>query len=468
MRTKLLLSFILFVSLGLATSALAGGPLILGGPALGTAGQPIVWPAGTPIQYRVDSGPLSQTPTGTVVITNAAGLTRVQSMFGTWQAVPTANISFQNAGAILATGSFTGGDVKTVADFDAVDASCNAGTQSPIIFDADGSIFNALIGDPNVIGFAGPCAINPTTGKIVSAEGALNGIFQDGISNNTNFELTTDEFNQAFVHEFGHFIGLDHSQANVDVLNAPGGNCPLDEVAGLPLMFPILQCQARVSVGLPALAPDDLAWVSMLYPVGSSPPAGKQSFNSAYGIITGTIFFSDGTTPAQGVNVLARQVDVSTTTQNESLRNVTSSVSGYQFTGNWGQSVTCTDPTNPTSATCTNLGGSSMGSRDPKLIGTFTLVVQPGTYNITVESVDPGFTAGSSLNPLDPPIPIPGTASPVSNVVVAAGATVTVNITLQGTPPTFDQFESAWLISPSGAPPLWAVLRRDVRVGGAL
>lgn len=450
-RVAILLSAILLLG---GLSARAGGPLLLGGPSTPIPGQPMLWPAGVAIQYRVDGGPLSTSPGGVVVINNAAGIARVQAMFGTWQAVPTANLAFQNAGAILATGSFTGGDVKTAQDFDAVDASCAAGTQSPIVFDADGSLFNQLIGDPTVIGFAGPCKVD-SAGHIVSAEGVLNGMFQDTINSGTNYELTTDEFNQAFVHEFGHFIGLDHSQANVEVLTSP--SCSVDQTAGLPVMFPILQCPARVSLGLPALAPDDLAWVSYLYPVGSSPPAGKQSFSSAYGIITGNVYFSDGTSAAQGVNVLARQVDdPTTTTQDESLRIVSSSVSGYQFTGLWGQSVTCTDPTNPTQSTCTNLGGSQFGSRDPSVMGTYVIVAPPGTYTVSVESVNAAFDGGSGLNPLNPPIPMPGTAPATTNVTVTAGSTVTVNITLQGTPSTFDQFESAGLAPPGGT--LWAEL----------
>ena len=38
------------------------------------------------------------------------------------------------------------------------------------------------------------------------------------------------------IHEFGHLIGLDHSQINLEIL---GGSypCNQDDVAGLPIMF---------------------------------------------------------------------------------------------------------------------------------------------------------------------------------------------------------------------------------------
>jgi hypothetical protein len=108
-------------------SSFAGGPLLVGGPHFGRDGQPFTWnPAAMPIQYRVDPGPMASTPTGTVVIDNATGLQRVQNMFGVWQAVPTASVSFTNVGALLPAGVYIGGDLTTAAQFDAVIGSCKS------------------------------------------------------------------------------------------------------------------------------------------------------------------------------------------------------------------------------------------------------------------------------------------------------------------------------------------------------
>jgi hypothetical protein len=459
-----------FVAAGLAILTLgyflseppvrAGGPIMLTGTANASPGSAFTWDLaslpGHSVQYRVDGGPLAATPSGTIVISNAVGITRVQGMFQTWQNVPTSAIKYNNAGPIQCPPGFcAGGDVQTVADFNAVAGTCNTGTQSPIIFDADGSLVLALAGDPAIIGFEGACDVDPVGGHFISGLTLLNGSFQNGVG---PFQITANEFNQAFVHEFGHFSGLDHTQINVDVLNEQPLNCNPDEVAGLPVMFPIFICQDRVSSGLPPLAPDDLAWISQLYPVTTPAPAGKTLTASVYGTITGNVFFSDGVTPAQGVNVIARQVDDPSTPQNESLRNAVSNVSGYQFTGNPGQSVTCTvfDPMNPE---CNN-NGSPNGSRDPKLIGVFNIPVPipQGTasvsFNLQFESVNPGFAGGSSLNPLDPPIPNPGQDGTVGPVSVRAGQTVTMNITLQGTPPRFDSFETASLRG-FDPPPVW-------------
>jgi len=373
-----------------------------------------------PIQYRVDPGPMAVSPSGTVIVNNSTGIARVGSMFSTWTSVSTAALSTNYAGPLLSFGAYTGGPVAAggLAAFNALSQSCDNGVQSPVIFDPQGSLFSALGLPSAVIGFAGQCEVDPATGYVRTAGLALNGAFQNGV-----YQITTDEFNQAITHEIGHFLGLDHSQINVDVLNQTLGNCNTAEVAGLPIMFPYLICQARVTAGFSPLSPDDQAWISRLYPNGSG----------AYGTISGTIYFSDGMTEVQGVNVIARSTA-------DPLGVAFSAVSGYLFTGNPGQSVTCA-----LGGSECNTGGSRHGSRDTRLIGTFDIPALPGTYTIQIESVNPLFAGGSSVGPLRRPIPVPGTFPPPSppQVTVAAGAGVSVNITLPGTPPRFDSFETS-------------------------
>jgi len=432
-------------------AARAGGPLLVGGPGFGVEGQPFIWaPAAMPVQYRTDGGPLSRKPDGTVVVDNAAGIARVQAMFQVWQDVPTAFISFNNAGPILSAGAFTDGDVSTVEEFNAVEGSCGDGIQSPIIFDADGTLFDQLTGDPGVIGFAGACNLDLSTGHIVAALAALNGRFQDSIDTPSsyppNLEMTAAEFDEAMAHEFGHLAGLDHSQINVGVLQQAPGQCTTTNLAGLPLMFPFAHCQARSTVGLPMLATDDIAWISRLYPETVNAPPAHVPFNIRYGKISGTILFSDGLTHAQGVNVIARETA-------DPRKIAVSVVSGYLFTGNPGQG-----------ATGTNDGGSPFGSRNPLLMGTYDIPVPPGSYTVEVESVSQYFVGGSSVGPLSPPIPSPGpkeywdvNESAIDSLTDKSIVTITVggvqseiNIILNGTPPRFDSFESAhqWLREP--------------------
>src|SRR5438270_6183592 len=198
----------------------AGGPLAVGSPILGTEGQPLTWGA-MPIHYTVDSGPMSST------IPNSTALIRVSNMLNNWHNVATAAISFTRDGFITATGAFAGGDVVTISDFNAVYGSCKSSQQNPIIFDANGSLFKALGYDSNIIGFAGACAYS-SAGKITAGLAMLNGQMQDGVSTSANPEISSGEFDEAIVHEIGHFLGLDHSQINLQIFPAYAGNCPAD------------------------------------------------------------------------------------------------------------------------------------------------------------------------------------------------------------------------------------------------
>jgi hypothetical protein len=210
-------------------------------------------------------------------------------------------------------------------------------------------------------------------------------------------------------------------------------------------MFPIFSCQARKDVGMPVLAPDDVSIISSLYP--------NSTTVSNYGTISGTVFFPDGVSRAQGVNVIARLIDDPSTTEDESRRVAVSSVSGYLFTGNPGQSVTASLP----SRSENNTNGTPNGSRNPAWIGYYQIAVPPGTYTVEVESVYSQFLGGSSVGPLDPPIPMRGDPKFWNHVesafnfslqrdtiTVHAGEKITgIDIILNGSDDRFDQYEDS-------------------------
>ncbi len=390
----------------IGSAADAGGPLFVR-----DTGAAYVWSTAAPISYRTDNGPLSAS------IDEATARARVLGMFDVWQNVATSSISYGRAGFINPTGAFVGGDVDTLDEFNDVSTDCNNGNQSPIIYDADASIFIALGADEtSLIGFAGACALDAT--QIISGSAMMNGLFQDGLSAPVP-DLTTAEFDAAIVHELGHFSGLDHSQVNVNCL----GFCGTDDLTGLPTMFPLL-----IDVSQGVLAPDDIAWISRLYPQTT----GGTTFANTHGTITGIVFFSDGESHAQFVNVIARKVD---TGANEDRKTAISSLSGIKFANLLGNPIN--DPF-----------GSSFGSLDPGDIGLFEIPVPAGSYTVEVEPIDPGFTGASSIGSFfdelgRAPPPMPGTApAPIGPIAVAAGATVSGNnVTLIGTDPRFDQFE---------------------------
>jgi hypothetical protein len=457
MKTSLAIARILLFVCVISTCAYAGGPNFVGGPAVGTRaalgadGLPFIWnPAAMPIQYRVDPGPMA-TAGGTVVISNATGLQRVQNMFSVWQNVPTATISFNNAGAILPTGAYTGGDVQTLAQFNAIQGSCQNGAQNPVIFDADGALLTALGLPQEIIGFDSTCALDGRTGFITGSLMYLNGKMQDGVNQPRlavpNFELTANEFDEAITHEMGHFLGLDHSQINLDLLTFAqfGQPCDVDSLAGMPLMFPISFCRARKDAGLPVLALDDISWISSLYPNAAQP--------TGYATISGVIVFPDGISQFQGANVIARQIDDPTTLEDESRRVAVSATSGYLFTGNPGQSLTAV-----LGGVEDNTNGSPLGSRKPALIGFYQIKVPPGTYTVEVEGIDPSFVAGSSVGALGIPVPLQSKfwsqdQTPFDfplqrdSITVHAGDILTnVDIILNGTPARFDNNEDGAMI----------------------
>lgn len=392
-----------------ASTALAGGPLTVAND-----GTPYVWSTAAPISYRTDNGPLSAT------VNEASARARVAGMFNVWQNVTTSSIAYSRAGFISATTGFSDGDVSTVAEFNAIETDCGNAVQSPIVYDADATIFIGLgLDQTSIIGFAGPCTISTAAPfQYGSGHAVMNGLFQDGQPNPA--DITTAEFDGAFIHEFGHFSGLDHSQINVNCYAGP--SCSADDLVGLPTMFPFL-----VDVTQNVLSDDDIAWISRLYPQTT----GGTTFANTHGTITGTVFFSDGLSHAQFVNVIARRVD---TGANEDRRSAVSVSSGFKTRVFRGNPINATAP-----------GDISPGSAAAADIGYFEIPVPAGSYTLEVESINPDFTAGSSVGgwPYDNRIAMPGTApAPTGPIAVAAGATVSGNnITLIGTDPRYDQFE---------------------------
>jgi hypothetical protein len=388
--TAAMLGLVLGLGFPKPLSLHAGEPIRVGSPTFGTDGVVVLWPSASfPISYTTDGGSLG-------LDTNLATTSRVNTLFAVWQAVATSNISFTNAGSIPSvtgcTGQatdFTDGDVSTFGEF-----LCVGFTGNPIIYDNNGAIHDALFGVGNsTLGFAGPQFSTAGGGTIVAARAVLNGKFRDGVSPDSS----DSEFEATILHELGHYIGLGHSQININCLTNPfTGTCAsyADDTFGLPTMFPISITGLEESPGVAperTLAADDIAWLSRLYP--------DATFNTTYGTLSGTVFFSDGSTHLQGVNVIARQQDDSLTpTINESRRNAVSATSGYLYTGNRGLGSSFLDdsnsgPLNP---------GSSQGGRNPALRGTYDIPVlaATGPYTIEVEAIDPNFVGGSSVGAL--------------------------------------------------------------------
>jgi hypothetical protein len=391
----------------------AGGPLFVS-----AQGEAIRWATSQPVGYHTDLGNLGAQNKETADAF-------VAEAFDVWEDVTTARISFTKAGDLSV-------DVTAANYFDLdEDLDSELYTKTPVIYDVDGGITDLEFGagsSNHVLGFAGYFELSPD-GGITNARVVLNGKFIDGLPDSqSNPEISLELFKEVVIHEFGHFIGLDHSQVNVEVLE----NGPLDPdaMAGLPIMFPFLITGTGIQPR-PSLAPDDIAAISAIYPTGS--------FRTHFGRIKGRIFFSDGETPAQGFNVIARKVG-------ESKRVAVSTVSGYFFTAHAGNEVV-------------DDSGSPFGSREQALIGEYDLPgLPPGSYTIEVEAIDPGFDIGP-MGLLGFQFPIPGNCrleywnaseseadacDEKSEISVGAkDVKIDRDIILNGTPPRLDAWEGA-------------------------
>lgn len=316
-----------------AAAAFAGGPLYTYDGC-----TPVVFPASAmPIPYTVDQGPLGD-------FTNDNATALVDDCFGVWQAVPTAAVSFVNNGFLPRDVDASFIDASGIWGIDAFFSRLQSLGTNPVIFDSDGGIIDALYGQgasDSIIGFSGSVYDYDAINGYYYTDGLslLNGRFTQAPN-----DWDEDRFKATFVHEFGHFIGLDHSQINLDL--AGDGDAANDIY--VPTMFPF---STDDDTSLGELNPDDEAAVTMLY------PADDAVVDAAYGRIRGRLRWLSGL-PALGANVIA-------VGQGDGLMSRFSCVSDYCMLGD----------------------------------GSFEMLVAPGTYTFLVEPIYPFFTGGSSVGP---------------------------------------------------------------------
>ena len=291
----------------------AGGPLYVTGPSADQPGQAYRW-ALNPIPYQTDKGGLGNQ-------TNDQANSLVAASFDVWHGASTANISFSNSGQL--SSDITSSNILS---FENAIGDCSDTTQptNAIVYDLNGSIMTALGYDYNsILGFSSAICTDDATGTYTRGWTVLNGRFIDGQPDSSSHaSVSLDVFKAVLTHEFGHLIGLDHSQINLDCYT--DSSCSAEDMAGVPVMFPVLLDNATNT-----LKTDDVAAVSALYPASN--------FSATTGRIQGKVLFSDGQTPAQGYNVIARLVSDPRVT-------AVSCVSGLSFYGRCQQSV-CTGRT---------------------------------------------------------------------------------------------------------------------------
>ncbi|MCH7755672.1 T9SS type A sorting domain-containing protein [candidate division KSB1 bacterium] len=346
----------LFIVSGICFAVLFSIGLITAGGFLNVRaiGVPNKWDDSAAIPFNPDLGMLG-------TLTNAAAVNLVAANFQLWGSsnIPTSNLTFTNAGALTI-------DVTSPADFAMFDGVSDG--LSPIIFDADGFLLEELGIPPGVVGMAGGhIIIGADPFFIREAQVILNGNYIDGDTGD-GFEITLEAFGAAVAHEFGHFLNLGHSQVNghffIGDTDDPGfvthGAPP---AASMSVMFPFVLNIPGEPTGPTT---DDIRTISTLYPAGGFP--------NLFGKIEGHIFENDGISYFQGANIVAR------------------------------------NQANPFFDASSWVSGSLTSTFVPSTFGGYELngLTNGASYTVEVVNINPQFVAGSRVQPLDPPVVLPG------------------------------------------------------------
>jgi hypothetical protein len=403
----------------------AGGPAYVAGSSYfnsSTMGQPIIWSLGQ-VNYYTDQGDLSP------ILPNATANAFVANAFSQWTSVSTAALTVTNPGQLAEDVNGSNIAVNSNGTVTAPADITPSATQTPvgIVYDYDGTVTDALLGEG--AGDPSQCFWNAVYGGVDNFGAGANFLHALVVINGQcalqSWQLTDVEYR--LVRVLGSVLGLGWSQMNLNVITGSPTPAPAD-FAGFPVMHfmdPVSCVPITVCYPNPyQLAPDDMAALSRLYPLSTLPITTAR--------IYGSVYFADSlgniAQPMQGVNVVARWIDPSTSQPSDEYG--ASSVSGFLFTGNAG---------NPITGLTDALGNaySEFGSTDQTLEGFFDLGGLPipngassAQYQLTIEALDPMWSAG--VCPYDSAQVSPSGAFQQIVVTVNAGGELEQDILMSG------------------------------------
>ena len=365
--------FTTLVSLFTTSSlALAGGPLVLEGS-----------DGNTPVTYQNPSVTI-HAETGRLGgdYTNEEADALILEAFDIWNNVNTATVNLMLDESAITVDIDTNNFLTYLPDPNGSETKAGDGF-NPIVYDNDGKIIDEFFGvgaSDSTIGFAA---------SFFTIEGDF---FVEGYAVlNGKISLSRIDFKLLITHEIGHFMGLDHSQVNIDNAETDFGVpfiCSSASLDNYPVMYPFV-CRDEET-----LHADDISAVSALYPAAN--------FDTSFGIIEGR-FVDENGDPILGANIWA---------ENTTTGEVVSIVSDYLKAGT----------------------------------GFYRLHLTPGTYTLHANSINPLFNDGSSIGPYslfpsDISFTDPHPITEVTLQAVVAGAemisviadqTVTLNFSVAG------------------------------------